>query len=161
MIMSFGCGWKCDAILISVFVSLLACGCGKSGFHDKGSSSGLRLQASEGAVEGLDNLYREYLQSSNTGKVNAARGMIAVLETTGDKRISLDNLWLAYARLAYAEEVLGHSDQARISFEKARYWRIISLESAGLNASNIVLRMAVFTREKCSEDLERWDANER
>jgi hypothetical protein len=161
MIMSFGCWSKCEVALALVLVYLFACGCGKRVSHDQGSGSGLRPQASDDPVKGLDNMYRDYLQSSNISKINAARRMVEVLEATGDKRVSVDNLWLAYARLAYAEELLGHSDQAAIAFEKARYWWVVSLESAGLNASNIVLRMNAFTREKCSQDLERWDSNER
>ena len=48
---------------------------------------------------------------------------------------------------------------AKIFFEKARYWRVVSLEGDGFAVTSIVERLDSFTPSACDELVDEWDQN--
>lgn len=108
-------------------------------------------------VAQIDLWYREYL----TGDVATARSrLIEAAKLIGASRntnVVQGGMWFCYARLHCLEKRVGDPALAQIYFEKARYWRLVSLEGNGFAVTNIVAKLDSFTPSACDEFVDDWD----
>jgi len=63
------------------------------------------------------------------------------------------------ARLALLERRAGNLAEARIAFEKSRYWSIIYDEHLGLKPSEIIERHDSFSQKDSDDFADKWDKN--
>ena len=107
-------------------------------------------------LDELNRIYRIYLNSEyQEAKEAINKGCLLLLE--GSEFSRNRTLWIGYARLHKLEFTEGNIDLANIAFQKAKYWRLISLESRGASTEEISNFLQEFTPDKCRKMLMEYD----
>jgi hypothetical protein len=120
----------------------------------QGTSERARLDALRSQLDGL---YQGYLTNEIHSARNSLTQAVHLIEASSTRKAAEEILWLGYARLYCVDSVLGDSERARLNYEKARYWLLVNLESAGASPGKVVEELTAFTPEACKEAALEWD----
>jgi hypothetical protein len=113
----------------------------------------------DGAVEFLDRGYDQYLTGDVDQARRALRESIALMLATDARAYGrAHGLWLGYSRLFVLEQFAGSAQEALASFDAAKRWYRLKLETRGNSGHEIEAALDEFTATYCRELVRRFDA---
>jgi hypothetical protein len=113
------------------------------------------VKAEDKAVAKLDGLYYKYLYATNS--VCHMVESVQLLCKLQDSHGKFYGLRMAYARLASLYDIKKDFPDALISYEKSKYYLLISCESLGMDSSEIEKQLRQYTYDYCLACIREYD----
>ena len=106
----------------------------------------------------LDRQYDDYLNGNCEQAERAMKSSLTLIATLPTDCNRANLFWLTYARLYCIQITCGKQNDAWVSLEKCRYWRLVDAECSGDIPAKVKQCAEKTTSDYCKAMVMKWDA---